>query len=790
MKNIIIILAIFLSMCVSYQFTYSQWVQRYNGPGDSADGSSSIAVDASGNVYVTGSSTGLGTGSDYATIKYNSSGILEWVQRYNGPGNSTDRANSIAVDSSGNVYVTGSSTGIGTGSDYATIKYISSGVQQWVQRYEGPGNSYDYAYSIAVDNSGNVYVTGVTGESNGIGIGSDYATIKYSSSGVQQWVQRYNGTGNSTDYATSIAIDNSGNVYVTGSSEGLKEPPFFYFHDDIATIKYNSNGDPLWIQRYGFGRTSSIANSITVDGSGNVYVTGSNAFALCGCISSLTIKYSSSGVLQWNRGYGEGLGTTYIGNSITADGSGNVYVTGSGRFDYVTIKYNSNGDSLWVRRYSGPGNYDDGSNSLAIDGSGNVYVTGESVGADPNDGYDYTTIKYNSNGDSLWVRRYDGSNTDKATSLAVDGSGNIYVTGYSGSTGSVPVDYATIKYNSNGDTLWVRRYNGLENQYDEAFSLAVDNLGNVYVTGYSGLSNGTSWDYATIKYNSNGDSLWVQRYNGPGNQNDIAGSLAVDGFGNVYVTGYSTGNGTGYDYATIKYNSNGDSLWVKRYNGSGTNDDYAVSLAVDGSGNVYVTGSSGRNGTSSDYATIKYSSVPRTLYLTAFIEGFYNNVTNKMIKDTVRVYLRNSTVPYGIVDSAKTVLDSNGNGSLNFFNASNFTPYYIVIKHRNSIETWSSGGNSFFINNLTYNFTTAANKAYGNNQKQIDASPLQFGIYSGDVNQNGIIDASDVSAVDNDAFNSVSGYVQADVNGNNFVDATDLSIVDNNAFDFVSIMRP
>ncbi len=121
----------------------------------------SLAVDGSGNVYVTGESAGSGTSRDYATIKYNSSGVQQWVARYNGPGNSNDFADySLVVDGSGNVYVTGYSLGSGTLDDYATIKYNSSGVQQWVARYNGPGNNYDFATSLAVDGSGNVYVTG------------------------------------------------------------------------------------------------------------------------------------------------------------------------------------------------------------------------------------------------------------------------------------------------------------------------------------------------------------------------------------------------------------------------------------------------------------------------------------------------------------------------------------------------------------------------------------------------------------------------------------------------------
>ena len=229
------------------------------------DIATSIAVNGTG-IYVTGSSsiTGSGTGFDYATIKYGGD-VQQWVSRYNGPGNSDDYTTSIALNGA-DVYVTGYSIGSGTGQDYATIKYSSFGVQEWVQRYNGPGNSSDYANSIAVDISGNAYVTGC---SRGSGANFDYATIKYSSSGAQEWVQRYNGPGNSSDYANSIAVDGSGNVYVTGGSlrSGTGE--------DYTTIKYNSAGVQQWIQIYnGPGNSSDIANSLALDGSGNVYVTG------------------------------------------------------------------------------------------------------------------------------------------------------------------------------------------------------------------------------------------------------------------------------------------------------------------------------------------------------------------------------------------------------------------------------------------------------------------------------------------------------------------------------------
>jgi hypothetical protein len=421
----------------------------------------------------------------------------EWVARYNGPENSGDWARALKLDDSGNVYVTGRSWGIGTNADFATIKYNSSGDTIWVRRYNGPGNSYDEANAIALDDSGNVYLTGI---SWGIGTGSDYATIKSNSSGDTLWVRRYNGPGNSYDEASAIALDNSGNVYVTGTSRGS------VFNFDYTTIKYNRNGDTVWVRRYnGLSNSGGYAKDLSVDDSGFVYVTG----------------HSSNGT----------------------------------SLDYATIKYSSNGDTLWVRRYNGPGNSDDYANAIVIDGSGYIYVTGRSAASDsiPFFNYDYATIKYNSNGDTLWVRRYNGpgNSDDNANAIAMDGSGNIYVTGGSWGVGTKS-DYTTIKYDSAGETLWVRRYNEPGNLGSRALALALDSSENVYVTGYS-RGVGTWWDYATIKYDSVGETLWVMRYNGPGNDTDEAYAIAVDGSGNVYVTGRSWGSGTVSDYATIKY---------------------------------------------------------------------------------------------------------------------------------------------------------------------------------------------------------------------------------------------
>jgi uncharacterized delta-60 repeat protein len=417
--------------------------------------------------------------------------------------------------------------------------------QQWVARYNGTANGFDEARSLAVDNYGNVYVTGtVTDTASGL----DIRTIKYNAAGQVIWKAKWNGAANGNDEPFSIAVDSRGNAYVTGRSMG-KGTDY-----DMITVKYNWFGVRQWSARYndpnnGFDEAKSIA----VDNNGNVYITGEGG----------------------------------LGANVTSD--------------YVTIKYNGNGTRLWVANYNGPGR-NDGANALALDEYGNVYVTGRSpAGVDPDEeDMDMATVKYNTNGVQQWVARYDGPVAgnffDQGWAIAVDKYGNVYVTGNSANSNAEDAaDYATVKYNANGMQQWAARYNGPGNSTDIPLSIAVDASQNVYVTGYSAAEpNETNYDYATIKYNSSGQQLWLQRYNGPANNHDQASALALDQDCNVYVTGRSMGIGTNYDFATVKYNTDGNQQSVARYNGPANGFDGAVvgfpashPIAVDKNDNVY-----------------------------------------------------------------------------------------------------------------------------------------------------------------------------------------------------------
>lgn len=177
----------------------------------------------------------------------------------------------------------------------------------------------------------------------------------------------------------------------------------------------------------------------------------------------------------------------------------------------------------------------------------------------------------------------------------------------------------------------------------------------------------------------------------------------------------------------------------------------------------------------------------KVLDLTALYEGLYDGSMNSMIGDTVRVYLRSATSPYAKIDSAKGFLSSAGFDSFIFNNASNGVNYYLHLKHRNGLETWSKTPQQFSSNYLSYNFTTNANKAFGDN---MILKGTKWTIFSGDVNQDGVIDIGDNTLIDNDAFNFNSGYIATDLNGDGIADLGDQTIADNNGFNFVGKITP
>ena len=433
---------------------------------------------------------------------------------------------------------------------------------------------------------------------------------------AQTAVSVFGGIG-SDDIGRSIAVDANGNIYTTGTFRGVDTdfdpstggtlPLTSNGGTDVFVSKLNSSGDIVWAKSFG-GSADEQSYSIAVDGSGNVYTTGH-----------------------------------FQGTNVDFDpGDGTTNLTSAGVSDVFVSKLNSSGNLVWAKRFGGI--FSDEGRSIAVDGSGNVYTTGFfediNVDFDPSTGgtlplssngnKDVFVSKLNSSGNLVWAKSFGNRADDFGLSIAVDGSGNVYTTGFfaeenvdfdPSTGGTLPLssnganDVFVSKLNSSGNIVWAKSFGKSDD--DEGRSIAVDGSGNVYTIGYFAgtnvdfdpstggilpLTSAGLGDVFVSKLNSEGNLVWAKSFGG--SADDDGRSIAVDGSGNVYTTGSfneiadfdpSTGGilpltSAGWnDIFVSKLNSDGNLVWAKRIGGHLY--EFGYSIVGDSSGNVYITGS-------------------------------------------------------------------------------------------------------------------------------------------------------------------------------------------------------
>ena len=412
------------------------------------------------------------------------------------------------------------------------------------------------------------------------------------------WLWAKNSGGTNNEASNVIKTDAIGNVYIAGY---FKSPTIMFDtvsltdqhnglsdNTDWFVAKYDANGNVLWAKN---GNSLAVGNatSIAVDNSGNVYVVG------------------------------EIRGLFTIG-SVTIQANG--YAS-----DIFYLKYDANGILQWVKRAGGPNN--DGAKSIAIDASGNFYMSGYFgsdtliLGADTllnaqTGSFDIFLAKFDADGNPIWAKCAGGTNNDIALSVAVDNSNNAYITGYMtspsvtfGTVTFVNTGVFLVKYNTNGNVLWAKNFQGT--QWDLGASVAVDNAGNSFVAGYFKshimyidniilTNNYPGYDEIfLVKSDAAGNALWARRAGGE--WSDRGYSVAVDADGASYCVGGFTSdsvnfgaitlynsyaNSVNHDIFIAKYDANGNVLWAK--NEGGYNDDFANSVALDASDNIFITG--------------------------------------------------------------------------------------------------------------------------------------------------------------------------------------------------------
>jgi len=391
------------------------WVQQYVESDASAPFSVDIKTDGSF-VYVLGTKCTSTAAPDVLLLKYSSAGTLIWEHTYDGPNHHKDVPTDLELDAAGNLYVVGT-TDISQPeytSETFTLKYNNDGTLLWSSRYLRPDNNRSNLTALAVDAAGNVYVTGHT---EGDLSYYDFLTIKYNSNGVQQWLRTFNGTGNGFDGYTHIAVDATGNAYVTGQSDGTTYIGGFPFNTkaDYRTIKYDPNGTMLWSKRAGT-INQDMPTSLVLDGASNVYITGqSNGPSET---DYLTLKYDLNGALLWSNTYNGPEDGIDEGHGIAVNSAGESYVTGFSGGRFRTIKYSAAGGLQWISSYGPPANGHASPGAITLDGTGNVYVLGYQFGAN---GLEFATVKYNSSGVQSWAMVYGATaaSYESPTAIAV-----------------------------------------------------------------------------------------------------------------------------------------------------------------------------------------------------------------------------------------------------------------------------------------------------------------------------------------------------------------------------------
>lgn len=659
-----------------------QWVKTEQNFSSGTDVGRAICPDDAGSIFVTGSFHGtmilgtdtiqsLGSYTDVFLAKYDSAGNPLWLKRGGGPTTYDDDANGVAVDKWGNVFITGFFSGTATfdnlsvvsagGEDVFIAKYSNDGDILWLKRAGGNGSSGDRGRGIAVDTSGNCYITGSFsgnasfGQVPAFSAGStDIFLAKYDSSGNALWVSPAGGTFG--DFGQAVAVDQAGYSYITGFYRGPASFGNIVLSaiglSDIFIAKYDAAGNPVWAQKagsggndYGYGISLGKAGTCFIAGSytGTLSI-GSNLFSSYGGSDVFMARYDAAGNVVWaNRAGGS---QNDYGICIAADTNNNSYVSGvfqgSATFgtyspaslgfnDFFMAKYDSSGNISMFKQAGGTGSGNDIGYGVAVDGSGNILSTGGfydnavfdtlgiiSTTPFDNDGF---VAKYDGGGNAVFADGLGGKISGKniASAITEDISGNKYLTGVLSGTSVFGIDtlidaYSRIfvaKYDASDNFVWAKQ-TGTGGPQITPKDIVCDSAGNVYVTG--NFSEGTvnfgsialncpvtvnnfNNEIFLVKFGPDGAVIWAKKAGGK--YQDFGEEIGIDNEGNIRLTGTFKSDTAYFDNDTLytfgykdiflaKYDSSGNVLWVR---GAGSpQEDECYGVGIDSLGNSYVTG--------------------------------------------------------------------------------------------------------------------------------------------------------------------------------------------------------
>lgn len=604
------------------------WSKTFNGSLNGWDEAGAITIDSNDNIYITGAAAALDLTYDLVVIKYDSQGNELWNYIFDGGTGGWVWGHDILADGSGNIYVA-SLYYNGTSYDLSLLKLNASGNFVWESSYDNSGND-ENGLSLNLTSGGDIVVCGA----GYVGGGYNYLLVSFDSQGNVNWNAYHAGKN---DQNPSMTIDGSDNIYIAGSIRiGSTD-------DDFLILKYDNAANLVWEETYDGGENRyDAAAAVTTDGSGNVFVGGYQSFV----DSSFTYIYQivlvsldSSGTFLWSA-VPNNLGTYSYASDILLDQSGNAVLAGMDAYprDIDLSSFNSNGNQIFHSSFDGNWGSFDRANDFVVSSTGDVIIGG--TGSTQNSS-DFLTIKYDANGNFKWKARYNGASNliDIIWAVDVDNNGNVYVTGSSEVTANIR-DIVTIKYDPNGNLIWEKIFDGSLQLNDIPVDIKVNDQGDVYVCGYSDVNTSYSRKVILLKYSSSGSPLWERSFKGSypdGNDQPI--KMELDSQGDIYVAARLIEDNNGdinTDYALAKFSQNGDSLWINKYNGTGNDHDYLNDLHIGSQGNIYITGHSKNQAGDYEIVTIKYNPSGVEQWVAEYDSsygGLYGNQGGKLITD-------------------------------------------------------------------------------------------------------------------------------------------------------------
>jgi uncharacterized delta-60 repeat protein len=639
------------------------WNRRFNDAGNTTDRAEKVVIDASNNIYVAGRSNN-GTDDDYCLIKYNGAGTQQWIQFVDFGG--TDRATDMDLDASGNVYVTGRRSN-GNDDDYCTVKYNAQGTLQLTAVFDFVED--DRAEAIDVASDGSFVVTGRSDSNPTAVLNYDIYTVKYNAQGTQVWAKSFAGSGGGDDWGVDVQLSASGKVLVAGfadadASANVSTDFIALAYDAAGTSLYSFNpggagdddarsaafgpNDEMWVcgqTAQGSGNTANrnaalykladngSATPFVFNGQGdksdnvkdwyidsqqNVYMAGYSVNRDRDRDFSL-VKFGTSGDTLWSRHLSGSLyGSDEESNAIDVDATGNIiiggYLKNSGTSsDIFLAKYSPQGALLDSVRWDNTMHESDRSYDVDVDATNNVFVAAR-TDIDPsytsND--EFMVMKFNSALTLAWRYIYTGvgAGSDRAKFVLANADGTCFAAGrVINAAGNE--DVVLVKLSSTGTLLWQQVFDA-NGGNDDVYEMIFDASGNV-VLAISASSDASSLVHdAVIRvYNTSGNLVWSDTYNGANNQDDLAVDVYGHTDGTVVLAGSTNaGNATvtNYDVFARKYNASGQVLWTNLFASETPKDDLADVVTSDEQGNVFV-GAHVNNGTSTaiNYDAVVYS---------------------------------------------------------------------------------------------------------------------------------------------------------------------------------------